>query len=341
MAACRDAPLPFCRRSWAGLLAAGLLAVGGPCAAEPAVATAEAAGVRLTLTLDRDRLLIDDRARLSLRVEGPRDLVLGLPQAPERLGALAVIGHERPPPRPAGEAGMVWEEVLVLQPEAVGELVLPEIAITFRPAGAAAEERLAARPPPVTVASVLPAAADLTRPRDIGPPVELPPAGLAPAVWLAGFLAAGLGLAAALFRRRRGARPARSVAIGHEPAMAGALAELEALERADLIAAGRITEFYHRLAEILRRHTQELMAVDGSAWTTEELLAGVTGRGGVLAACRDLLESLLADCDRVKFARHRPTGAAARRTAAHARAFIERTGAVSGPAAPREGGAGG
>ena len=317
-----------------GLLVAFIVAAGGARAADPPAsagpadltATAEAPGVRLTLSLDRARLLIDDRLRLSLRVEGSRELALELPSPPDRLGPFAVVGHERAAPRLAGEADMVWDEVLVLQPEDFGDLTLPEVAITFRRAGGTIEERLAVQPPPVTITSVLPADADVTRPRDIGPPAELPPASVPRAVWLVGLPAAALVMATLLFFRRRGSGH-RDLAPPTVQALAepDALAELEALERADLITAGRIAELYHRLADILRRHTQQLSGVEAGTRTTEELLACVTTRGGPINTCRDLLGDMLADCDRVKFARHQPTAEAARSLCARARDFVERT----------------
>jgi hypothetical protein len=108
---------------------------------EPTTRTASAGGVRLTVAIDRNALLIDDRLRVSMRVEGPRDLLVMFPDLTGRLEGFAVVGQQVGQP-PASSESKIWEQVYHLQPETVGDLSLPPLAITYRSAGQAGAERL-------------------------------------------------------------------------------------------------------------------------------------------------------------------------------------------------------
>ena len=86
------------------LAAVLLLLLGCPAMAQeaggPVSRTVSADHVRLTVELDRTRLLIDDQVRLSLRVEAPEDLLVELPEFADQAGQLAVVSRaaERAPP---------------------------------------------------------------------------------------------------------------------------------------------------------------------------------------------------------------------------------------------------
>ena len=83
-------------------------------------------------------------------------------------------------------------------------------------------------------------------------------------------------------------------------------------------------EVYARLADILRHYALHRFGLSGPTQTTEELLAGLAGLRLADGPGRTMAP-LLGDCDLVKFARHRPSGEAARRALQGARGFVEQT----------------
>ena len=120
----------------------------------------------------------------------------------------------------------------------------------------------------------------------------------------------------------------RSGAAGAAPRPAHllALAELERLERELPADRTRTKDFYARLADILRRYVLGRFGLNAPTQTIEELLAAVDLTGGPLAARRQLIDLVLAQCDLVKFAHQQPAPAAAPGSLRHARAFVEQTG---------------
>lgn len=298
--------------------------LGAQEASKPMVRTAEAGDVHLTVELDRSILLIDDRLRLTVRVDASRDVLVEFPDLTGQLDRLSIVRQQTGEPTTSSSDNRTWETTYLLQPEGVGELTLPALAITYRRDAEAPLERLATLPLSITVASVLPENADVMQPRGIGPPVLLPPSRLTPGIWiLAGFLLvmAILGTIAWRRYRRAGPRPTRARA-----AHLVALRELERLRQADLAGRGRITELYVRLSEILRHYALWRFGLDGPTRTTEELLANMSERGNPVEGHRDVIAHLMTDCDLVKFARHRPSIEATERALADAQDFIERSG---------------
>jgi hypothetical protein len=82
---------------------------------------------------------------------------------------------------------------------------------------------------------------------------------------------------------------------------------------------------YVRLADILRRYLVWRFGVRAPTQTTEELLASADRNGGPMAARRHLIAPVLAACDLVKFARHRPAPDDLQTRLRQARDFIEQT----------------
>ena len=102
---------------------------------------------------------------------------------------------------------------------------------------------------PITVTSVVPDGADYTEPKDIAPPMSLPP-GWPIALWaVLGAVAAAVAAAVLWWRRRR-----RAMAARPQPAHLLALAELDRLQQAELGDGERFEAFYVRLSMILRRY---------------------------------------------------------------------------------------
>jgi hypothetical protein len=319
------------------LAALALALLARPLEAGPAAVEriARADGVELRVELDRAVLEIDERVGLRLRVEAPGALGIELPEVEPAAGGLALVERVRSEPRSLPDGRRLWEERILLEPTATGTLPLPPLAVGYRAADATTARRLVVEPIAVEVRSVLPPGEAQPAPREVAPPVPLadPPAGLGP--WLGvALLALLLGLAVVLIRGRR--RPAAAVEAEPDPE-ARALAELARLEAAAPSATEPVEEQHVRLARILRDYARGRLGLDAPRLTTEELTGGLARLGPRLAAPAGVLTGLLAACDRVKFARHRPSVPELRADLATARTLIHETAAAvaeAGAAAP-------
>ncbi len=281
--------------------------------------------VRVTLEADRRTMPIDGHLRLTLVVEAPAQTAVTLPAIRDKLGPFVVASQTAADPSNDGAARVQWRRDYILEVEDAGLLTLPALAVGFReqadqPAGA---RQLQTEPFEITVTSVLPADVDLTEPKDIAPPVELPRAGLTWLVWPVALLALGLACLALLvwWRRRRAAAGPPPP----QPAHLLALAELERLERRLPADRPATEEFYVRLADILRHYVDGRFGLSAPTQTTEELLAAADHTGGPLTVRRQLIGRILTQCDLVKFARQQPASASAPDNLRHARTFVEQT----------------
>jgi hypothetical protein len=153
---------------------------------------------------------------------------------------------------------------------------------------------------------------------------------------LLGLLLVGLAAAALYYWWRRRV-PAEAITV-HAPAMpprAVALAQLDELQRSDLLARGELKLFYQRLTEALRHYVATLDAGFGSDLTTSELSTRMRGAGG--AEVLELVR-ILGAADLVKFARARYPVDIAQQDLVAARGWVERVPA--GPASVPAAGAG-
>lgn len=318
------------------LAGAGMLVPGSQSraddAAPPVIQEHGLGAVRLTLAADRQSMPIDGRVRLTLTVEAPSRASVALPEVGATLGPFVVAGQSASGPTAGSGDSALWRRDYVLEAERVGELVVPPLVVAIEdqtaPDGGA--QQLATEPLAVTVTSVLPPDAELGEPKDIAPPVALPVAGGRWWPWLLAVAAIGLALLAGLVWRRR--RPPVPSAATPRPAHVLALADLERLQ-AEAAAGAPSDVLYLRLDEVLRRYLIGRFGLSATARTTEELLGAVRQSDGPIAPRHHLIGPVLAICDLVKFARHRPRPSDAEISLRQTREFIEQTAdepAVSG-----------
>jgi hypothetical protein len=279
-------------------------------------------GVRLALEVDRQALAIDGRLRVVMQLEVAPGRVAALPDLPDRVGRFAVAAQS--PAESSSEGGaLVLRRHYDLEPESVGALTVPPfvIAVRDRQGGGDAVQEIRTDPVPITVTSVVPDGADYTQPKDIAPPMSLPPPAWPIALWALLGAVAAMVAAALLWRRRR----RRTVAVRPQPAHLLALAELDRLQQAEFGDAERFEAFYVRLSAILRRYLGWRFGLRALMQTTEEFVAGLSGAERALTPHRTLLGTLLAGFDLVKFARHRPQRSDMDEALRRVREFVEGT----------------
>jgi hypothetical protein len=278
--------------------------------------------VRLTLEAGPRELTIDGRVRLTLELAVPSDRVAALPDLPDRFGRFAVTAQSSAETNSDGGA-LRLRRHYELEPEGVGDLIVPElvVAVRGRAAGSDAVQEIRTDPVPITVTSVVPEGADYTEPKDIAPPMSLPQPGWPLWAWAAIGIGAGLLAAALIWRRRLRA----AVAARPQPAHLVALAELDHLQE-ELRRGARADTFYVRLSAILRRYLGWRFGLRALMQTTEEFLAVLPGAERALATYRPVLGNLLGSFDLVKFARHRPERSDMEAALRRVRELIEGTG---------------
>lgn len=289
--------------------------------------TQTAGPLHITLTADRPTLGLADRLQLTLTVEAPTGTEVILPESTEQLGTFTVEGQTPTGPTAIDPQTQRWQQLYTLETSAVGEQVIPPLALSFREANAAPETKptpVQTEPLPITVTSVLPENADVMAPQDIVPPVAL----IAPRVplwiWIAAMVI-GLALAGGLFwwlrhRAKRLAPPPPP-----RPAHELALEALQRLQGDNLMDHQAIEPFYVRLSSILRQYIEWRFQLRAPEQTTEEFLADALASGGLIATHRDLLSSFLHQCDLVKFAQHQPDRSDMQNAFDSAKVFIEQT----------------
>lgn len=277
---------------------------------------------RLTLEAGPREVAIDGRVGLTLELALPADRAAALPDLPDRLGRFAVVAQD-PAEITAQDDGLILRRHYELEPEGVGALSVPSLAIAVRSRGAGGDavEEIRTDTVPITVISVVPEGVDYAEPKDIAPPMALPRPGWARYLWALAAVAAAALVAVLVWRRLR--RPAR--AVRPQSAHRVALAELERLEQ-ELEGETGIDVFYVRLSAILRRYLDWRFGLRAPMQTTEEFLATLPAAEGALVPYRSVLGSLLASFDLVKFARLRPERADMDAALRSVRAFVERTG---------------
>lgn len=268
-----------------------------------AVAAAEA-----RLTVEADVATVGDRIGATLRLDMETGETFEPSPLGSELGPFSVEGGAWSAPSDE-EDGRTWVWTGELVAFRTGALEIPSIELSVE--GSDGPSSVSTEPRSVTIESVLtdedlaveqPEIADLK-----------PAASIAPRygpLWAAlGGLLLLLAAAAVLWwlHRRYAARlaavPAPTDPFQRTPPHVWIYAELKKLLGRKLAEQGQVDRFYAELARILKIYLGGRYRVDLLEHTTEEVPERLRQAG---AAAVDEVTRLLDECDRVKFARHRP-----------------------------------
>ena len=300
------------RKAWATIgltaLALAFAALIGPATAWGAPSPSPSSNVIPSYDVDWEAAVnrtihVGDELELKIGPVGegaPGGLSLGLA---ENLGDEG-WSIEAPPPADAGR-------VLHFRaaPIKKGHLKLPELMILDEKGAAVA----ATRPLEVDVASVI----DPNDPKAAEPAPMRPPLKLAFPLWatillsaLALIVLSGLGyLGYRTYRRYRNRsriEPPKPVEPPR-PEDEVALAQLDQLEREDLLTQGKFKAHYFRLSEILKTYLGRRFDFDAPESTSREIVQHLETHPGVLSdRLRQDLERAFQRLDRVKFTDHIP-----------------------------------
>jgi len=295
-------------------------------AAGAAVEQRGAAGAAtLTATLDRVRVGLGDRLTLRLVVRAPAGSAVNFSDVGPGLSNLRQIHTEKSAPVLLSGQSREWLRTITLEADGVGTARVEGLLVHVLVPGAAAADAVGVAPLEARVTTVLPADADLSKPREIAGPLALPAPARTPPYGLL-LVAVAIGVAAVCFAwwRRRAVAPGAGPT---PPADRVALDALAGLQVASGMTEREIELFYRTVATILRQYIAHGFDLNAPCRTTQELLAAVAGSNTAIAGSRPLLEPLLVDCDLVKFARSRPDAHAMQQLLHRAADFIAGTAA--------------
>ena len=305
--------------------------------------------VRIVMWADRAAVPVVDNVKIVIVVEAPPWFLISFPRIVNEMGPFKVLKQNRAGPFVVAGSDRIErnERRYVLDPLVPGPQSIPPLKISvldgskipsiacvylhecrLEESADGSENAtyfLRTKRLEIDVTSVLPADADITQPKDIAPPVTLPPPPPTALPWhliaaTAAAVAAAIALAFAvvwLIRREPPPTPVPMMGPAHELA----LAALKKLEGVAVDSPDQVDAFYVRLSRILRHYLDWRFDLHGGERTTEEILAAAPERG-------DLLGRFLAQCDRVKFARFLPASGDSNAMLGTAVSFVKDTADV-------------
>ena len=298
-------------RALAGLLVSLLLAAAPLRGQAPQIRT----------EVDTTVVTVGDRITLKVSVDHPPTSQVVWPDSLS-LAPFEILEAEAPPPDTKGDMARS-SLILTLTAFELGDLEIPSFGVeVVDPESGGAV--LATNPFGIQVVSVgLDEGADI---RDIKGPLGLPrdPVQIFLFV-LAMALLAALGW---VLYRRLGPRtegledpePAVPRRLPHEVA----LEALVRLESSSLLERGQVKEYHIELSDILRTYVEGQFWVPALEMTSRDITAGLE-RIGVGSSMVGTFESVLSQCDMVKFAKHRPDVEASKTVLALGRRLVEET----------------
>jgi len=275
-------------------------------------------GVSIAVSASPTRVTVGDRMLYTLRVVAPQGMTVSPPVLGRTVGEFQIrdLGQLPAVRRKDGSEEISYRYELRLYE--TGEKSIPPLTVTLKSQQGKVAE-VDAGSVAVVAESVLDK--DAKDIKDIKPPLELAYIPVAPLVWLC---AGGAAVAAALVALRRVRRKRE---LSPPPRLPHLIAyeELARLLAMNLIAAGRVKEYYIGISDIVRRYIERRFGLRAPDRTTEEFLAEASASGLLDPRARTLVGDFLEKCDMVKFARYGPTDEENSGAYAAAKRFVDET----------------
>lgn len=272
---------------------------------------------------------LGDEIHLRLTVEAKPGTTVVAPFEHEALGRFRVVGWDRDGGR-SSDGSTIETQTYGLEAPGSGKFRVPPLRVQYTappapgaaPATEATPVEVFTEELPVEVATVDPARAGQALAAAPGKLKESRTTDYTFVYVLAGgvALAAAAGAVVLLGSLRR-RRERRSQVSAYDEAMA----RLQQLAARGAPDAAEIDAWFVELSSIVRRYLEGRYGVRAPELTTEEFLQEARRAAGLGASQRELLESFLASCDRVKFAGFRPDAGESMAMLDAARAFVEDT----------------
>ena len=303
----------------------------------------EGAAGQARLEVDRDQATVGDPLAATLTLDLASGVVFVPASLGSEIGPFSVEGGSWSVP-PEGEPPRRWVWTGRLFAFRTGVLKVPPIAL--RVEGESGSFSISTAPVEVTIDSVLTEqdlAAEAPELADLKPPASMAPR-YGPLWAVLGGLVLLLASAGLLWwLHRRYAAKFSAVPAPEDPFQRTAphiwvYAELQRLLARRLPEQGQIDPFYAELSRILKIYLGGRFRVDLLEHTTEEVPDRLWQAGTDADAVAEVI-ALLAECDRVKFAKHRPDPDGCRDAIERIYRVVDTTKPVDGTAAAARRGA--
>ena len=279
------------------------------------------AGVEIRVMAQPQKATVGDPIQISLEITLPKGYQATLPKLGNQLGDFAILEYDPGPsvPAPAGSspsppagpapsdaAPVLHQAQIVAALYRTGEFEFPPIQITLRtPDGKGINA--ASQPVKIQIQSVLtdkePQLKALKKQAEIQEPVRW-------LLWLSLVILLLILVSLAWWMYQRRKRTSFQMPAGAQiDPLFLAEADLRDLIGRGLLESGFIKQFYVRLADIVKRIVEAGYAIQTVEKTTSEIMEELHLNSAANQAVEDLrrIESVLFECDLVKFAKYVPS----------------------------------
>lgn len=280
--------------------------------------------VRVSISLDRDAVAMAESFDMRVRIEAERDVMAGMADYKDILGAFEVVNRTSETVD-CDDFHDCQEIVFTLRALLPGEATIPPLLFGYadaRPkmdgATGTIEDRFETEPIPIRVENSL---AGMRNPASLPMPLSL-----RILWWFLGTIAvlAIIGLIARWWFKRPRRIPYAAVVPQRSP-YEWAMHELDRLIAENLIARNEHQEFYYRINGLLRQYIERRFDVMAGEQTSEEFIRSVQSMGALSMDQRETLQSFVAACDPVKYAKQLPSADESTWVLNAARDFINAT----------------
>jgi hypothetical protein len=280
--------------------------------------------VTVHIRLDKSKLTIAETLLLELEAAAKPGYQVQMPKVDKVLENFGIVDWRNLGSRLDENNNVVSRYQYRLEPFVSGTYPIPAFTFEFTDANSTEGKKyeLATEPINVEVTSLLGEDRSKLAIGDIEGVVEMARQNKLWRLWAV--IAAGIVTTATGWYYLRSRQAEKLIRI-FKPAHEIAYERLRRLVEDDLIAAGRIKEFYERISDILRHYLEHRFNLKAPERTTEEFLIELHSADVLSGGDQKNLGEFLMHCDLVKFAKYDPTKEQIQRTFDLVRELIEKT----------------
>jgi hypothetical protein len=277
--------------------------------------------MRITMSLDRDSMLLGDQVEMTLSIAYSAALALEFPEIGDTLmPSIEVLRRSKLDTISISADSIKVERRYTLTCFDAGVIyTMPQYQFII------GEETIVSNE--VKLKVMYPPMDSTWRPNDIKPPIDYPITLAEALPWVAGGLLV-LAIAAFLiyyWDRRRRNQPLFFKPKPKEPAHVVALRNLQLLKEEQLWQQGRIKDFHTRISEILRTYIEDRFAISAMEQTSDEILFSFESGNACGAKELDMLREVFAISDLVKFAKYSAAPDENETAFVRVKSFVEQT----------------
>ncbi|MBU0634037.1 MAG: hypothetical protein KKB82_09305 [Candidatus Omnitrophica bacterium] len=277
-----------------------------------------AAAPQIKAELDKDKINIADTVKYHINIVVPENIEIKIAPPAEKIGEFKILDFKRKESKGVAGAIDLYYRLMTFE---TGSLEIPEFKARYRVKGADAWQEVFGPALKITVESLLEPGAQDLKLKPIKPKYGLWQNFM---VWLLlGVLLIAAGIWVVFLLRRRRKKEPKKIEI--KPAYVIAYEELDRLMRLNLLAQGKLEEYFEILSACIRNYLENRFNLRAPWLSTEEFMLAARESALLNAEHRRLLKNFLELADLVKFARYGSSAREAEESAVAARNFIDQT----------------